>query len=242
MRWANKVTIPGSLLVHSAVEQPVHLLEIVEHVISLSKCWTQPWHWQEDKPGLPTVPQTVNSRIIRWLSSLSSFNHNWARPSKGTGMRLIPTEPINFFYRISPCLTSGISAAVHCFGSIAFMLLAVLCADYPSSQSAALDSTSSFEAQMFLHQAQGTCAGPCPRTNITFYYTVSLLVAFLKATALSCWGPALPDLPYRHNFQLEILYLHVINISVASCNIRWETLQNIYSFTLKTENLQCIGF
>lgn len=89
---------------------------------------------QEDKPGLPTVPQTVNSRIITWLSSLSSFNHNWARPSKGTGMRLIPTEPINFFYRNSPCLTSGISAALHCFGSIAFMLLAVLRVDYPSSQ------------------------------------------------------------------------------------------------------------
>lgn len=135
-RWAHRVTIPGSLLAYSAAEQPLHLLEIVEHVISLSKCWTHPWswHWQEDKPGLPTVPQTVNSRIIRWLSSLSAFNHNWARPSKGTGMRLIPTEPINFFYRNSPCLTSGISAALHCFGSIAFMLLAVLCADYPSSQ------------------------------------------------------------------------------------------------------------
>lgn len=82
------------------------------------------WCCLEHKPDLPPVPLPINGKIIRWL----------ARPSKRIAARLIPTEPIDFLYGNSPCLTSGISSALHCFGRVAFVLFAILCADYPSKQ------------------------------------------------------------------------------------------------------------
>lgn len=84
--------------------------------------------------GSQLLPCLSTARLSDDYHPLSSFNHHGARPSKGIGIRLIPTAPIDFVYRNSPCLTPGISAALHRFGRVAFVLLAALCADYPSLQ------------------------------------------------------------------------------------------------------------
>lgn len=137
-QWANRLAIPGPL-------QPA-LGGGTATLLTFSRLWNILFLFPSAGPipaadfskrtsqGSHTFLCLSTARLSDDYLSLSSFNHNWARPSKGTGMRLIPTEPTDFLYRNSPCLTSGISAALHCLGPAGFMLLDILCADYPSLQ------------------------------------------------------------------------------------------------------------